>query len=67
MMTGCLVLANILMRPRVLPKKTRVPVFALIASFLRQPSTWFACVGSALVMLGMFIPVRSPRSLVSTS
>ncbi|GAA5852290.1 hypothetical protein JCM8547_006726 [Rhodosporidiobolus lusitaniae] len=55
---GCLVLANLLMRPRSdLPPQKPPPALPLIASFLKQPQTWFACGGAAFVMLGMFIPI----------
>ncbi|BGP49746.1 hypothetical protein JCM10450v2_005651 [Rhodotorula kratochvilovae] len=55
---GLLLLANLLMRPRNdIPPRKPPPAIPLIASFLRQPQTWFACTGCAFVMLGMFIPI----------
>ncbi|GAA5920073.1 hypothetical protein JCM6882_005923 [Rhodosporidiobolus microsporus] len=55
---GCLVLANVLMRPRNdLPPQKPPPVVPLVRSFLKQPQTWFASVGCAFVMWGMFIPI----------
>ncbi|GAA6003604.1 hypothetical protein JCM10207_003503 [Rhodosporidiobolus poonsookiae] len=56
--TACLIIANLLMRPRAdLPPQKPPPALPLILSFLRQPQTWFACGGCAFVMLGLFIPL----------
>ncbi|GAA5841939.1 hypothetical protein JCM9279_003163 [Rhodotorula babjevae] len=56
--TALLILANVLMRPRDdLPPRKAPPILPQIASFLHQPQTWFASLGCAFVMLGMFIPV----------
>ncbi|KAM0749521.1 MFS general substrate transporter [Meredithblackwellia eburnea MCA 4105] len=55
--TACLIAANLLMRPRDLPRKEKVPVLPQIAAFLREPSTWLVNTGSALIMLGLFIPL----------
>lgn len=52
-----LIVANIIMRPRVLPPKKHVPVLPQIATFLRQPSSWLIYGGSAMVMLGLFVPL----------
>ncbi|GAA5934765.1 hypothetical protein JCM3775_002050 [Rhodotorula graminis] len=56
--TALLILANVLMRPRDdLPPRKAPPILPQIASFLGQPQTWFASLGCAFVMLGMFIPI----------
>lgn len=53
----CLVVANIIMRPRDLPPKKPVKTLPLLGGFLRQKSTWFGCLGAAFVMMGMFVPL----------
>ncbi|GAA5998611.1 uncharacterized protein JCM10292_002823 [Rhodotorula paludigena] len=55
---GFLLFANLLMRPRNdIPPRKPPPALPLIGSFLKEPRTWFVCLGCAFVMLGMFIPI----------
>ena len=60
---GLLIVANLLIRPRKLPPKKSFPVFPLLGSFLRQPSTWLVSLGAAMIMLG----VRSELIFVRVS
>lgn len=51
---GFLLFANLLMRPRNdIPPRKPPPALPLIGSFLKEPRTWFVCLGCAFVMLGV--------------
>ncbi|GJN90417.1 hypothetical protein Rhopal_003428-T1 [Rhodotorula paludigena] len=64
---GFLLFANLLMRPRNdIPPRKPPPALPLIGSFLKEPRTWFVCLGCAFVMLGMFIPIFYVQVFVQT-
>lgn len=54
-MTGLLVIVNLLMRPRQLPPKARTRVGPLLHNLLREPSMWLGCTGIFGGVIGLFI------------
>lgn len=57
LMTALLVLANLLMRPRVFPARPSEPIAPMLALMAREPAMWFICLGSFATMCGLFIPL----------
>ncbi|KAM0756107.1 MFS general substrate transporter [Meredithblackwellia eburnea MCA 4105] len=55
--TGCFVLVNLLIRPRKLPPKVQPPLRATLMKFTRQPLTWVLSIGTALIIMGIWIPL----------
>lgn len=66
LMLGLLIVANLIMTPRTLPRHAMQPILPLLASFAREGRYWLVCIGSGLCMIGCFIPLFFISSYLKT-